>query len=47
MSIGAQIEPGHPVTVGTQKFTTGTQGNTFTVDGTTKTIGRGNPVRIC
>ncbi|HEX9529535.1 MAG TPA: hypothetical protein VF954_00260, partial [Acidimicrobiales bacterium] len=32
--------------VGTQKFTAGTPGNTFTVDGATKPIGQGNPVRI-
>jgi len=32
--------------VGTQKFTAGSPGNTFTVDGVTKTIGQGSPVRI-
>jgi len=32
--------------VGTQKFTAGSPGNTFTVDGVTKTVGQGNPVRI-
>ena len=32
--------------VGTQKFTAGTPGNTYTVDGTTQQIGQGNPVRI-
>jgi hypothetical protein len=32
--------------VGTQKFTAGSPGNTFTVDNTTKQIGQGSPVRI-
>lgn len=32
--------------VGTQRFTAGTPGNTYTVDGATKTIGQGSPVRI-
>ncbi|HZQ86571.1 MAG TPA: hypothetical protein VFA83_17120 [Acidimicrobiales bacterium] len=32
--------------VGTQKFTAGSPGNTFTVDGVTKNIGQGSPVRI-
>ena len=32
--------------VGTQRFTAGTPGNTYTVDGVTKQVGQGNPVRI-
>jgi peptidase A4-like protein len=32
--------------VGTQQFVAGTPGNTFTVDGVTKSIGQGSPVRI-
>ena len=32
--------------VGTQRFTSGAPGNTFTVDGTVRQIGQGNPVRI-
>jgi hypothetical protein len=32
--------------VGTQLFTNGSPGNTFTMNGTTKSIGQGNPVRI-
>jgi hypothetical protein len=32
--------------VGTQKFTAGSPGNTFTVDGVTKVISQGSPVRI-
>ncbi|HET6793108.1 MAG TPA: hypothetical protein VFH45_01620 [Acidimicrobiales bacterium] len=32
--------------VGTQQFTAGTPGNTFTVNGVTETVGQGNPVRI-
>lgn len=32
--------------VGTQQFTAGTPGNTFTADGATRTIGQGSPVRI-